>query len=60
MTKESIELARIEALKFVARAEALLDETGDSPWPMAGAKTGALRRQSLELTRALAAMRRPG
>ena len=69
MTREAIEYARGEALKFVKRADNILFEMDNptkyryspylSPRPDAFPKeSGALRRQSMELTRALADLRR--
>lgn len=59
MTKESIATATAGAREFIRRAEELTADSAGSQWLNTGAKSGALRRQSLELTRALAAMRRP-
>lgn len=69
MTREAIENARNEALKFVKRADNILFEMDDptkhrySPYlsPRSDVypkQSGAVRRQSMELTRALADLRR--
>ena len=60
MKKRTIREARKEAIEFVARAEDLLkhDETPDDMWLIGTKRTSALRRASMELTRALAAMRK--
>lgn len=60
----TIRKAKREAEEFVKRAKAVLDETdpkepAHSSWLWGTQKTGALRRQSMELTRALAEMRKP-
>lgn len=64
MNTTSIQKAVREAQVFIDRAKAALDEVEGSRY--AGcyglpptAKTGALRRSSMELTRALSEMRRP-
>ena len=56
MTQESIKEAVKQAREFIRRADATLkvDE-----WVTGSRESGALRRQSMELTRALAAMRKP-
>lgn len=61
MNKTGIEKAIAEAEEFIERANAALDEAIDSKYTHSlypTAKTGALRRQSMELTRALAEMRK--
>lgn len=67
MTRNDIEAALAEAKRFEARANEMLrlmqeyeDKKGHTPpesgyWPM---ESGALKRASLDLTRALAKMRR--
>lgn len=67
MTRHDIEAALAEAKRFEARANEMLrlmqeyeDKKGHTPpesgwWPM---ESGALKRASLDLTRALAKMRR--
>lgn len=57
MTPESVRKARAEAREFDRRATELLKAEGDA-WT-GGRLSGALRRQSMELTRALAEMRKP-
>lgn len=63
MTKGKIVLAVIEAKRFIARAEKVIARTEfnsvkENERIMQGSKeTGALRRASLDLTRALAEMR---
>lgn len=65
MTKEAIEKACAAAREFLRRVDALeVVETGNDVtgrWVWVSPKsTGAIRRQSMELTRALADMRRAG
>lgn len=55
MTQDSIKKAVDEAVEFIERANVVLA----SPGIVFGRETGALRRQSMELTRALAEMRKP-
>ena len=67
MTKHDIEAALVEAVRFELRADEMLrrmkeyeNKEGSAPpesgyWPM---ESGALKRASLDLTRALAKMRR--
>lgn len=57
MTRESVEKAMEEAREFIRRAEAAL-EAPSSVYVYTSALSGALRRQSMELTRALAEMRK--
>lgn len=58
MTKRAVETAASRAADFLQKAGDLL---GGSDWEIHGsAQSGAVRRASLELTRALAVMRRPG
>ncbi len=62
MTKNDVEKAECLALEFARRATQLLLKLGpeDMDADLCGSKdTGALRRASMELTRALADMRRP-
>lgn len=64
MNTTSIQKAVREAQTFIDRAKAALDEVESSRYSGCyglppTAKTGALRRSSMELTRALAEMRRP-
>ena len=60
MNKETIKTAKKEAKEFVKRCETLERLLGESKWvcgyPVAA---GSLRRQSMELTRSLAQMRKP-
>lgn len=60
MNIESILKAEEEALEFIVRAKKLreLAKTNSRLYRVPK-ETGALRRQSMELTRALAVMRRP-
>lgn len=73
MNRQDVEAARAEAARFIARVDALLAETGqrwdhdarryvDVKKPplslVSGKFTGAVKRSSLDLTRALAHMRR--
>ena len=58
MTEEGIKKALKEANEFIRRARIVLNDPDAVGFLFAGgAKTGALRRQSMELTRALASMR---
>lgn len=62
MTKERIEKAIEEATEFIARAKVVVGSGSyveDMWWPPK-TESGALRRQSMELTRALVEMRKPG
>ncbi len=56
-----IKAARTAAKSFLELTEALLKETADNDGFMPTGKTsGATRRASMDLTRALAEMRKPG
>jgi len=58
MTRENVEKAVEEAREFIKRAEdALAMKSTVFVYPSMA--SGALRRQSMELTRALAEMRKP-
>ena len=66
MTPQTIRAAIIEAQRFIATADDLLErnQTDASQeyrtYPLTGSKaSGATRRASLDLTRALAEMRKP-
>lgn len=66
MNNDSIKKAIKEAKEFIDRANTHLEETsktytyGDHTFNVSSPKTGgALRRKSMELTRALAEMRKP-
>ena len=65
MNIENIKKAKEEALRFVERVDELLREktkydSGDKKyWFNAPKQSGAVRRASLDLTRALAEMRKP-
>ena len=58
MNKEQVAVTVKEARDFIKRAEAFIKDADQSGWT-GSAVSGALRRQSMELTRALSAMRRP-
>jgi hypothetical protein len=73
VNRQDVEAARAEAVRFIARVDALLAENGkrwdhdarryvDVKKPplhlVSGKFTGAVKRSSLDLTRALAHMRR--
>lgn len=60
MTKRTIMKAMKEAREFITRANALLTDHEASQFMeySGNSKTGSLRRQSMELTRALAEMRK--
>lgn len=67
MNIDTLSTALDEALRFVANAQPLLDALRDDSGPngtgygMFGTKeSGAVRRSSMDLTRALADLRRPG
>lgn len=73
MNRSDVETARAEAVRFIARCDALLAATGQR-WDhenrryvevkkpplhlLHGKLTGSVKRSSLDLTRALAEMRR--
>lgn len=61
MTTANIEIAIAEAREFIVRAEAVLNRAKVQRYTYAGGdrESGSLRRQSMELTRALAEMRKP-
>jgi len=59
MKRKDVERAIVEAQKFIERSEVYLTELGNREWLLTGtAASGALRRQSLELTRSLSQVRR--
>lgn len=62
MTQESLIAARIEAERFVRLAKQLEAEveTSDYDTIFGNRTSGSVRRASMDLTRALADMRRPG
>jgi hypothetical protein len=57
MTLDKIVQAVVEANKFIRRAEAVMKLEDNEPYS-SPRETGALRRQSMELTRALADLRK--
>ena len=62
MNQDTILRAKAEALQFIERADEMLNsgELSHRGFVCTGTRlTGSLRRQSLELTRSLADMRRP-
>jgi hypothetical protein len=60
MKKVAILVAMNEAKRFLAKAEDYLEREKDDSFAHMGCKeSGAVRRSSLDLTRALADMRRP-
>jgi hypothetical protein len=54
-----VKVAIEEAKRFLDRAEAYLNRDNDDGWVMGTKEGGALRRSSMDLTRALADLRRP-
>jgi hypothetical protein len=58
MTVTKIKAAIKEAEEFIKRGKAVIKENKDD-WICGTQATGALRRSSMELTRALAEMRKP-
>ena len=60
VTKSAIIRAATEARIFLARIKALTADDLDHVEYYGNSRTGALRRQSMELTRALANMRKTG
>jgi hypothetical protein len=58
MKKHKVEHARRLAREFNALALDVVQESNDN-WLWGSKKTGALRRKSMDLTRALAEMRKP-
>jgi hypothetical protein len=64
MTKEKLQTAKEEALRFLKAVDALEDQkevsTIHAPAYYRGSKqTGAVKRASMDLTRALAELRKP-
>ncbi|MDR3436471.1 hypothetical protein [Telmatospirillum sp.] len=60
MDKTSLTKAVQEAIRFLNAAQAVNEELGDHPNYVVGTRrSGALRRSSLDLTRALADLRKP-
>jgi hypothetical protein len=60
MKVENIRATAKVAREFLRRCDAVLKTAeAESGWLSGSALTGALRRQSLELTRALTGMRKP-
>jgi hypothetical protein len=59
MTQAKLALACIEAKRFMAAADKVLKVEGEANWNIYPSKeSGALRRASMDLTRALAELRR--
>ena len=63
MNQDTFGAARLEAERFIAACarleRSILQTTGDWDWPITGTKeTGAVKRASMDLSRALSAMRR--
>lgn len=68
MDEESIRVAAVAARRFLRTADVVLDEcvrlrresgeAGDPLWRVSPRERGSCRRASMDLTRALAAMRR--
>jgi hypothetical protein len=59
MTKTKINAAIKEAREFIKRAKVVIKET-ENDWIWGSKNSGALRRSSMDLTRALAEMRKAG
>ena len=64
MKKEKLQTAKEEALRFLKRVEELEDENEVSSihapsYYIGSKKTGAVKRASMDLTRALAELRKP-
>ena len=66
MNRDRVEKAKAEALRFLEAVEKVEENfpeynrwAGHTPFGCGTKDTGALRRASLELTRALAEMRKP-
>lgn len=66
MNRDGIEKAKAEALRFLEAVERVAETfseynrwAGHAPFGCGNKDTGALRRASLDLTRALAEMRKP-
>jgi hypothetical protein len=62
MTKQTIALAENQAKRFIVwanKAYEELEQSGSGQYIVGTKTSGALRRQSMELTRALAEMRKP-
>lgn len=67
MNEAKVRAAKAEALRFIERCDALIDACAkdnarDPRWATWGhpKEQGAVRRASMDLTRSLAEMRRPG
>lgn len=63
MNADSFSTAKREAQRFIEACHrlehAITDNTGDWDWPIVGTKeTGAVKRASMDLSRALARMRK--
>lgn len=58
MNRKTLTQAVAEAQRFIERAEALPDDVADYGWQMPRER-GAIKRASMDLTRALAVLRRP-
>lgn len=61
MNKAALDAAEVEAKEFLRRVKELKADEYSMRWMSitGGPKSAALRRQSMELTRALANLRRP-
>lgn len=60
MNEKTLAKAEAEAREFLRRVKELRDDPNEYRWAFitGGMRTGAIRRQSMELTRALSNMRR--
>jgi len=64
MTKEKLQTAKEEALRFLKRVEELeqskaIRTENNRVWQLLPKQQGAVRRASMDLTRALAELRKP-
>ena len=57
MTKKTLKIAKREAKRFLERVQALEDRMAEDRWAI---ETAAVKRASMDLTRALAEMRKSG
>ncbi|HEV2674100.1 MAG TPA: hypothetical protein VGV37_06120 [Aliidongia sp.] len=58
MTKDSLQVALTEARRFILAAERLIESPHEYEWIVGTKLSGSVRRSSMDLTRALADLRR--
>lgn len=59
MSPEKLKIAKQEAVRFLDRVKAYETFIGSGPGFLGSKKSGAVRRASMDLTRALAELRKP-